>query len=335
MNTTPAKAFLLAVLSSASAALAAEAALLQATEWTVPCVSMKMKRIPAGEFTMGSPPGEMCRRGDEAPHRVAITEPFYIGVYEVTQREFYKLMMPADYDYAAWQFKRGPLGDGAAFCFRYPTRKGLIFNDSSVGGVLTDLNPMECVTWQRAMEFCGKITEAEKRAGRLPTGHVFRLPTEAEWEYACRAGTQGPYNVEGSHDTIAAIRTFAWVDDFNWVNFGTRAVGRRKPNAWGLYDMHGNVFEWCLDWYGPYPKGPVRDPAGPSAGQEKVVRGGCFAGFDNQKGKLTDGEALARQVHPFMRSASRYRVPPTLGYLAIIGFRVALAPQIEAKTTPR
>jgi formylglycine-generating enzyme required for sulfatase activity len=254
-----------------------------------------------------------------------------MGATEVTQREFYKLMMPADYDYDAWEFKRGPLCDGAAFCFRYPTSKGLITGDSAVGGKLTDLNPMECVTWERARAFCRELTDIERDAGRLPDGYVYRLPTEAEWEYACRAGTKGPYNFEANYTSLGAIRTFAWVDDFNWVNFGTRAVGTRKPNAWGLYDMHGNVYEWCLDWYGPYPKGAVTDPTGPDAGKEKVVRGGCFSGIDKKGGKIPDREGLARQVHPFMRSASRYRVPPDLGYLAIVGFRVVLGPAVEAE----
>ena len=320
-------AILLAVLWGASASFAGEVLLPEGADWTVPCVSMKMKRMPAGQFTMGSPADEMCRRDDETQHRVTITRPFYMGVYEVTQREFYKLMMPPDYDYDAWQFKRGPLGDGAAFCFRYPTRKGLITGDGAVGGELTDLNPMECVSWHRAMAFCTKLTEMERQAGRLPKGYVYRLPTEAEWEYACRAGTKGPYNVEEDHASIGSIRKFAWVDDFNWVNYGTRAVGTRKPNAWGLHDMHGNVYEWCLDWYRPYAGGPATDPTGPATGNEKVIRGGCFSGWDTQKGKLSQSEALARQVHPFMRSASRYRVPPGLGYLTIVGFRVVLAPQ--------
>jgi len=301
---------------------------LDAADWTAGDLGLKLKRIPAGEFTMGSPADEMCRRADETPHRVTLGKPFYMGVYEVTQREFYKLMMPPGYNYKAWQFKRGPLGDGAAFCFRYPTAKGLIMGDRAVGGKLTDLNPMECVTWARAVAFCGKLTEIERRAGRLPAGYVYRLPTEAEWEYACRAGTKGPYNVEADCTKIASVRKFAWVDEFNWVNFGTRAVGTRKPNAWGLYDMHGNVYEWCLDWYGPYAKGPVTDPTGPAAGKEKVVRGGCFSGVDTKGGKVPDGEALIRGVHPFIRSASRYSVGPGLGYLAIVGFRVVLAPEV-------
>ena len=324
-------AFLLTGAAAFAAGDAAAMKTLKAPDWTVPELDLQLKLIPAGEFVMGSPGDEMCRRDDEVSHRVKLGRPFYMGVREVTQREFYKLMMPPDYNYAAWQFKRGPIADGTAFCFRYPTGKGLIFKDSAVGGALTDLNPMECVTWARAMGFCAKLTEIESRAGRLPAGYVYRLPTEAEWEYACRAGTKGPYNVDGDFTTIEGIRKFAWVDDFNFTVYGTRAVGGRKPNAWGLYDMHGNVYEWCMDWYGPYAKGAVADPAGPPDGKEKVVRGGCFSGIEKKKETTKDNEQLAKSVHPFMRSASRYSVPPDLGYLAIVGFRVVLAPEVEGK----
>ncbi len=320
-----------------NAGLAAEDAAklkqLQAADWTVPGLELKLKLIPAGEFVMGSPTNEMCRRSDEAQHTVKISKPLYMGVCEVTQRDFYKLMMPPGYDYDAWQFKRGPLADGAAFCWRYPTGKTLIFKDSAAGGPLTDLNPMECVTWERAMKFCDTLTQIEGTAGRLPNGYVYRLPTEAEWEYACRAGTKGPYNVQADYTNISEIRTFAWVDDFSFTSFGTRVVGGRKPNAWGLRDMHGNVYEWCLDWYAPYANGTVADPKGPEQGKEKVVRGGCFAGIEKIQGP-PDKAQLEKSLHPFMRSASRYSVPPGLGYLAIVGFRVALAPKVTLPTAP-
>ncbi len=305
---------------------------LKAKDWTVPGIEMKMKLIPAGTFTMGSPAGEMCRRKDEVPRKVKISKPFYMGVYEVTQREFYKLMMPPDYDYEAWRYKRGPIADGAAFCYRYPTGGSLINGGGAVGGKRTDLNPMECVTWERARKFCRKLTEIERKAGRLPDGYVYRLPTEAEWEYACRAGTEGPYNVEGDYTTLSQIRKFAWVATFSWTVFGTRAVGGgRKANAWGLYDMHGNVYEWCLDWYGPYEKGEAVDPTGPAKGTEKVVRGGSFAGVDKGDKRASDKKDLDEQVHPFLRSAARYRIPPDISSYAILGFRVVLGAQKEVR----
>jgi len=119
------------------------------------------------------------------------------------------------------------------------------------------------------------------------------------------------------------------VDTFSWTVFGTQAVGGdRKPNAWGLYDMHGNVYEWYLDWYGPYQKGDAEDPTGPAEGTERVGRGGCFAGVDKGEKRAIDEKDLNEQVHPFLRSAARYRVPPDISTYAIVGFRVILGPEV-------
>jgi len=301
---------------------------LKPKDWTVPGVEMKMKLIPAGSFTMGSPTDEICRRGDEVPHEVKISKPLYMGAYEVTQRQFYKLMMPKDYNYKAWQYKRGPIADGAAYHFRpRPPGGRIMFHDSAVGGKLTLDKPMECVSWHRAREFCRKVTETERKAGRLPKGYIYRLPTEAEWEYACRAGTKGPYNVDGDYTKIAALKKFAWLSVCHGWGSDTGEVGKnRMPNAWGLYDMHGNVYEWCLDWYGQYAKGKATDPTGPAEGKEKAVRGGCFVLPRNPKSADLD-----KIVHPFLRSASRYRVPPDVGYYGIVGFRVVLAPVVATE----
>jgi formylglycine-generating enzyme required for sulfatase activity len=322
---------ILALLLAAGTAPGDDAAVmkaLKATGWAVPELGMKLRLIPAGTFVMGSGAGEVGRREDETPRTVTISRPFYMGVYEVTQREYYKLMLPADFDYEGWKFKRGPIHLGTAFCWRYGG-SGLIFNTGAVGGELTDDHPMECVTWAKAMEFCRKLTERERAAGRLPKGHVYRLPTEAQWEYACRAGSAGPYNVEGDFTKLSFMKSIAFLRTHNWTRFGTAPVGGgRKPNAWGLYDMHGNVYEWCLDWYGPYAKGKAADPAGAAEGTEKVARGGCFAGL---AGKAGTAEVLAKTVHPFLRSASRYRFPPDANYYAILGFRVVLAPAMPGR----
>jgi formylglycine-generating enzyme required for sulfatase activity len=124
-------------------------------------------------------------------------------------------------------------------------------------------NPVETVSWYDAAEFCKKLAEK--------TGQPVRLPTEAEWEYASRAGSKTRFCSGDSDDELAK---YAW----HWGNseWKPHPVGRKKPNAWGLYDMHGNVEEWCADWYGEYPKGPATDPSGPASGYARVVRGGSF-----------------------------------------------------------
>ena len=122
--------------------------------------------------------------------------------------------------------------------------------------------------WYDAVEFCRKLSDlpAEKSAG-----HVYRLPTEAEWKYACRAGTTTKYSFG---DRASELGDYAWYRDNSGKT--THPVGGKKPNPWGLYDMHGNVWEWCQDWYGDYPSGAVTDPTGPASGDRRVLHGGSF-----------------------------------------------------------
>jgi formylglycine-generating enzyme required for sulfatase activity len=124
-------------------------------------------------------------------------------------------------------------------------------------------NPVEMVTWNDAVEFCRKLSEKTRKA--------VRLPTEAEWEYACRAGTKTRFSF-GDSDSM--LGDYAWCGS----NSGgkTNPVGRKKPNPWGLYDMHGNVWEWCADWYGSYSSGASTDPQGPGSGGQRVLRGGSW-----------------------------------------------------------
>jgi formylglycine-generating enzyme required for sulfatase activity len=127
-----------------------------------------------------------------------------------------------------------------------------------------ETNPVEMVSWTEATAFCKKLSEKSR--------HAVRLPTEAEWEYACRAGTATAFSFG---DSDGALGDYAWYIS-NSSNT-THPVGQKKPNAWGLYDMHGNVWEWCADWYGDYPKGAVTDPQGAASGTYRVLRGGSWS----------------------------------------------------------
>ena len=288
---------------SVSPVSASEIVSLKSAGFEIPdSLGIRMVRIEKGEMSMGSPAGEAGRRDDEKQHRVSISRPFYMAETEITQGQYLPVMIP--------EYK--PFFSGSNLP---EVHAGGPFNNVSRNVIDPSKHPMEGVVWQKAAEFCEKITERERKAGRLPEGYVYRLPTEAEWEYACRAGGAGPFNQEG------AIPGFA-VAGPNLEN--TRPVKEeRKPNAWGLYDMHGNVYEWCLDWYGPYDSGVVTDPAGPATGEKKVARGGC-----SLSGKL-DGRAPnpARDQSP-LRLAARGRFLPDFP-LSILGFRPVLAPSVH------
>ena len=162
--------------------------------------------------------------------------------------------------------------------------------------------PVERVSWLSAMEFCRKLTERERSAGRLPAGYEYTLPTEAQWEYACRAGTSTPH--------AGNLPAMGWIAATSGGQ--SHPVAQKAPNAWGFHDMHGNVSEWCLDGYGGYPGGHVTDPMinydGPSAGMVRIVRGG---GWNSPAG-------LARSAWRF-RAILSFASPNC-------GFRVALAP---------
>lgn len=183
-------------------------------------LKIQVVSIPAGEFQMGSENGD----GDEKPvHRVVLTEPFWMGQYEVTQAQWESVMRN---------------------------------NPSYFRG--RDL-PVESVSWDECQEFIRKLNANGD-------GYFYRLPTEAEWEYACRAGTTGEY--AGNLDEMAWYKK----------NSGgqTHPVGQKKPNAWGLYDMHANVWEWCQDLYGTYPIISVTNPTGNPEGSYRVFRGGSW-----------------------------------------------------------
>ena len=166
-----------------------------------------------------------------------------------------------------------------------------------------DQNPVEEVSWNSAMAFCKKLTEREQRAGRLPKGWAYTLPTEAQWEYACRAGTTGKY--AGDLDSMA------WYGNKK-SGKKTHPVGTKKPNAWGLYDMHGNVWEWCLDEYGMYHSKNVIDPIGDNWGSGTfMIRGGSW------RSGASGCRSANRPVHSFQADS----------HTNILGFRPILIQQ--------
>jgi formylglycine-generating enzyme required for sulfatase activity len=245
---------------------------------------MKLVLIPAGKFVMGSPAGEQERASEETQHEVAITRPFYMGIHEVTQQQYEKV-----------------LGKNPSF-----------FNAKNGGG---PDHPVEQVNMQGVLEFCKRLSAlpAEKKSGR-----VYRLPTEAEWEYACRAGATTTFHVGESLSSKQA--NFNGNHPYGGAAKGpylkqTAKVGSYPANAWGLHDMHGNVWEWCSDWYDPdyYRNSPKEDPKGPAKGVlstgfrtdfYQVTRGGCW---------LDEARAC--------RSAYRFRFMPSDPY-RLVGFRV-------------
>ncbi|MBO4715474.1 MAG: formylglycine-generating enzyme family protein [Verrucomicrobia bacterium] len=252
-------------------------------------VKLELVWIEPGTFTMGSPEGEIGSwYGDETQHEVTLTQGYWMGKYEVTQEQYAAVM---------------------------------IFNPS---GDKVSGHPVEYVSWNDAINFCVYLTYIEREAGRLPEGYEFTLPTEAQWEYACRAGTTTAFNNGTNIQTIEQIwdEPCSGLDEVGWYRYNSeynysfsgnkyrkhQEVGQKKPNAWGLYDMHGNVAEWCLDWYEDYLTTPVTDPTGPSTGDEVVLRGGDYFNYAY-----------------YCRSALRSTSKPN-GTWNNVGFRVVLAP---------
>jgi formylglycine-generating enzyme required for sulfatase activity len=255
--------------------------------------------IPPGTFTMGSPVTEPEREllvpltglGDETQHEVTISQGFWMGKYEVTQAEYLAIT-----------------GSNPSF-----------FSGTNL--------PVESVTWYESSNYCRLLTQQEGTAGRLPAGYVYRLPTEAEWEYACRAGTStvfhygdalrsGMANFRGTLEY--SLSDGGTVSNANGIYLArTAPVGSYAPNAWGLYDMHGNVRERCYDWIYPYPTSSVTDP---------VV---SIPPFPSDNAKIERGGGWGVQMGGVIcRSAHRDFHFPTFRHNAY-GFRIVLAHPIE------
>lgn len=255
-------------------------------------VGMNFVHIAPGQFMMGSPVTEAGRENNETLHKVIITRGFMMGTTAVTQGQWKAVMGTTLIQQRDKYNKRWIL--------------------AGVGDEL----PMYYMSWDEMARFCKKLSDKE--------GGHYRLPTEAEWEYACRAGTTGPFAGSGDLDDMAwyadnsgdrRIDSFAIFnankDDYDRPIFRNHcqvhSVGTKKPNAWGLYDMHGNVYQWCSDYFGDYPKEAVIDPAGPAKAEEHVVRGGSFFVFPN-----------------WCRSAARDSYRGDLPEHRVVGFRVCI-----------
>ena len=213
---------------------------------------------------MGSPTSEADRRDDEVQHSVTLSRGYWMSDHETTQAEYESVM------------GSNPSG----------------FKGSSL--------PVEQVSWDDAVSYCARLTVRELAAGRIEAGQAYRLPTEAEWEYAARAGTTGAYAGE--------LGSMGWYED----NSGTKthAVKGKQANGWGLYDMHGNVLEWCADWYGDYPSESVTDPTGATSGSYRVDRGGSWhneAGNCRSADRNWDGPGLRRNDLGFRSVLSSVR----------------------------
>jgi formylglycine-generating enzyme required for sulfatase activity len=254
-------------------------------------VPTNLVAIPAGSFVMGSPTNEPTRITNETQHTVTLTKGFCMGKCEVTQAEYLAVM-----------------GNNPSYF-------------TAANGYGTDLSrPVETVSWYDAVAYCAALTARERSAGRLPAGYGYRLPTESEWEYACRAGTttafhygaalrSGMANFDGHYEYPPCGGSTWYCRNPSGIYLArTTSVGSYAPNAWGLYDMHGNIWEWCQDWYGTYPSGSVSDPQGAPSGSSRVFRGGSWHYYASD-----------------CRSAARYYYYPP-HRRDLIGFRVVLVP---------
>ena len=276
-------------------------------------VKLELAWIPAGTFIMGSPATESGRRADEGPQTtVTLSRGFWLGRTHVTIGQWKSVMgagVRAQLVRMINDEEPHDLGGK-----RQTRREYMNFSLERVGDYLAgeaDDLPMYFVSWEDALEFCRRLTTLERAAGRLPEGYEYDLPSEAQWEYAARAGGRG-----ASYGPLDAI---AWYDANSaqgyagkgfkvagGANGGPHAVGLKAPNHWGLYDMAGNVWQWCRDWYAPYPGGRRVDPAGAASGTMRVNRGGSFGSSGRDE-----------------RSASRAGNPP-FEASAYRGFRLAL-----------
>jgi len=254
-------------------------------------LALKLVLIPPGRFLMGSPNDEEGRGDDEGPqHEVEISKPFYLGKYEVTQEQYEAVTGINPSCFSAKGLRKDELAGKDSWLPRF-----LRGNRGDVVGPDTRGFPVEYVSWNEAVDFCRRLNEE-----RPQKGWRFDLPTEAQWEYACRAGTTTPFHYGSAGQAAGSLGPPG----------RTCRVGSYEPNPWGLYDMHGNVREWCTDWYGAYSTEKQTDPKGPDDGKwYRVNRGGSWR----------------CQMLRYHRSANRRWSEPT-DRNGDLGFRVAQMP---------
>ncbi len=318
----------LAALGSLSFAIAEEPKAAGGERQITNSIGMKLTLVPAGEFMMGS--GEPAEdtvaffkknygmdnlraahfKVEHPQHRVRITKPFYLGTYHVTRGQFRQFVKDSGYKTDAekgerpgawsWNLEKQEFMFSKYYSWRF------------AGFKQTDEHPVVIVSWNDALAFCKWLSGKE--------GKTYQLPSEAQWEYACRAGTKTRYNSGDDPETLAKVGNVAdatgkaaFPDWKYTIRAGdgyvfTAPVGQFKPNAFGLYDMHGNAWQWCADWYGKdyYGKSPVNDPTGPGAGDAHILRGGSWLNWPVNSS-----------------SATRYRGGPDFQFIFIAGFRVA------------
>jgi formylglycine-generating enzyme required for sulfatase activity len=297
--------------------------------WSTPLddqATLDMQWIPAGTFVMGSSESDSFAKVDERPQtRVTLAKGFWLGKTTVTIGQWKSMtglgvrtqLVRIIHDDTLYDF------DGKKETARDYMRFSRDADPAQYLAREFDSLPMYFVSWNDAMEFCKDLTERERAAGRLPAGYEYNLPTEAEWEYACRAGTTdatyaGPLVAENGKSPM--LDNLAWYsgnspNGYTGKGFnvsgrtgGPHPVAQKQPNAWGLYDMTGNLWQWCRDWYGSYPGGNLTDPTGPATGTDRVNRGGSFGSGPRDE-----------------RSANHAKNPPAEAS-AYRGFRVALCP---------
>jgi formylglycine-generating enzyme required for sulfatase activity len=255
---------------------------------------MKLAYIPAGKFGMGSHGNEAGREAQERRHEVELTRAFYLGTHQVTVGQFRKFVDDAKYRTEGERDGKGGWGVNETGSLEKDGR----FIWSSPGFKQADDHPVVLISWNDAEAYCHWLSKKENR--------TYRLPTEAEWEYACRAGTRTAYSFGDDPGTLVAHGNVGGSEDgFRY----TAPVGQFKSNRYGLYDVHGNVWEWCSDWYDPkgYAKGKEIDPSGPTSGEARVHRGGGWS----------SSATRARSAARIGRDPSTYRG-------SYLGFRVLL-----------